>query len=71
MSGAVVYRTKAGDMLDRICWEYYDGRENVYDQVLAENPKLASYGPVLPSGLLILLPELPPKPRTGAVKLWE
>ena len=65
------YRSKDGDVVDRIAFKAGDGRlsaEAIYDA----NPGLAALGPVLPSGVMITLPALPvdaPK-ATRPVRLW-
>ncbi|MBU2713964.1 tail protein X [Zooshikella harenae] len=67
------YRTKQNDSLDAICWYYYDKpREVGYYvlNVLAANPDLAELGPVLPAGLTLELPDIPP-PSNPTDKLWD
>jgi len=65
------YRTKDGDMLDRICWHHY-GFESAVTAVLEANPGLADYGPVLPAGILIRLPDLSkPNETIDTVRLWD
>lgn len=65
------YRTRDGDMLDAICRHYY-GRESAVTAVLEANRHLADYGPVLPPGVIIDLPELPDhEPGAGATRLWD
>ena len=65
------YRTKSGDVLDAICWRYY-GHENAVPQVLAVNPGVADYGPTLPAGVIIELPDIAPETVvTATVKLWD
>lgn len=71
MKDQVSYLTKTGDMLDRICWEYYGARAGAFEQVLAANPGLAKHGPVYPSGIRIVLPELPAQESTGTISLWD
>lgn len=51
------YRTKDGEVVDEICYRYY-GHSDVATQVYELNPGLAGYGPVLPSGVLIELPDI-------------
>lgn len=67
------YLTKDGDTVDYVAWKFY-GRQSgrVVEQVLEANPGLADYGPELPLGLLIELPEVEEKQdaNTG-VKLWD
>lgn len=67
------YRTKDGDMIDRICFHYYDGvQSGAVEMVYEANRGLAEYGASLPSGLVIELPELPAPENTPAtVKLWD
>ena len=67
------YRTKDGDLLDQVCWDYYGDHPGAVEQVLVANPGLADSGPALPAGLLIELPELKPATRTAAqsISLWD
>ncbi|GAB6260341.1 tail protein X [Photobacterium sp. R1] len=67
---ATTYRTRDGDMLDDICWRHY-GRENAVEAVLAMNPGLADFGPLLPSGIEIKLPDLAVPVSEEAVSLWD
>jgi len=63
-------RTIEGDVLDEICWRHYH-REDAVPAVLAANPGLADADPVLPGGMAIVLPDLPPPPElAAAVQLW-
>jgi phage tail protein X len=65
------YRTRTGDMLDAICHKFYAGQTGSTERVLEANTGLAGYGPVLPSGLIIQLPDLPPAQTAQTVKLWD
>jgi phage tail protein X len=74
MVAATQYRTSENDMLDRICWRYYGRQSGAVEAVLEANRAigLAAYGPVLPGGLLITLPELTEsETATTTVSLWE
>ena len=53
------YTTRDGDMLDRICFDHY-GTESVIVAVYEANPGLAKKPLVLPAGVTIVLPDLPP-----------
>ena len=67
-----VYRTRDGDMVDAICRRYYGIESGTVEVVLEANPGLADYGAVLPAGILVELPELPPSRKTiPTVKLWD
>lgn len=50
------YRTKQGDLVDDICFRLYGNSEQT-PTIYQQNPGLSSYGPVLPAGLLLTLPE--------------
>lgn len=67
----VYYRSKEGDTVDLVVWRYY-GRQNelIVERVLEENPGLADYGPVLPEGVRIALPEIAEEQSTESVRLW-
>lgn len=49
------YTTRRGEMLDEIVFRHYDSHAPMLD-VLNANPNIAKLGPVLPSGLTIVLP---------------
>lgn len=67
----VYYRSKEGETVDLIVWRYY-GRQNelLVERVLEENPGLADYGPILPEGVRIALPEVAEEQSTESVRLW-
>ncbi|EKO3390417.1 tail protein X [Vibrio fluvialis] len=67
---ATIYKTRDGDVLDRICWQHYQ-REDAVPLVLSANPGLADAGVVLPSGIDITLPELLAPVSSEAVSLWD
>jgi phage tail protein X len=66
------YRAGEGDTVDFIAWKFYgtqDGR--VVEQVLEANPGLADYGPELPAGTLLQLPEVNTAQQQAGVRLWD
>lgn len=66
-----VYVTRAGEMLDLICWREL-GSDALTPQVLDANPRLADLGPIYPDGVAIWLPTaqaLVP-PSAGRITLW-
>lgn len=66
------YRTKDGDAVDAICWRHYGEQSGAVEVVLEANPGLADIGPVLPAGIIIELPELPPAVQElPTVRLWD
>jgi len=64
------YRTKDGDVLDKIAYKQY-GRESAVDELLEANPQLVEIGPVFPGGLVIELPEIIEKPTKQTISLWD
>lgn len=69
---AETYKTRAGDMLDEICFRFYGRQSGAVEAVLAANRDLADIGPVLPVGLTITLPELTaPVQEAQPVRLWD
>jgi len=62
--------TQQGDTLDILCLRYYGRTQGVVETVLAANPGLAEYGPVLPHGISVNLPEVQPAAVKETVNLW-
>lgn len=65
------YTTKAGDMVDEICWRHYGQQSGAVEQVYDANQGLAERGPILPEGVKILLPELTTEATDNSISLWE
>lgn len=61
-----------GDTVDAVCWRHYGRTAGVTEQVFAANPGLADFGPLIPHGTAIELPDitLQPPPRR-MVQLWD
>lgn len=72
---ARTHNTRDGEMLDLICARYYRGRQaGAVEIVLEANRRifLSDYGPLLPRGLVIELPDMPEQiKRAPLVKLWD
>ena len=69
------YLTQSGDVVDAICYRVY-GNDVSTVLVLEANPaingkSLAQWGPVLPAGLEIELPDLTVEEPTQGVQLWD
>ncbi len=66
------YRTKDGDVLDALCAKHYGDTPYRVEGVIAANPGLAALGPVLPSGLIIELPEVEDAAQERpTIRLWD
>ena len=64
------YRTGIGEVLDRICFDHY-GRSSAVVDVLKANPGLTDHPAVLPEGVIVTLPDLPPEEATDEqMILW-
>lgn len=65
------YRTKEGDVLDRVCWKHYGAQAGAVEAVLEANTNLAEHGEVLPAGLEIVLPDLVLPETEKLIRLWD
>ena len=67
------YTTTDGDMLDEIAARHYgDTKPDLVVALLLANPAAAEYGPVLPAGVTLTLPDLAPQSANGAaLSLWD
>ncbi len=63
--------TLGGELLDALVHKHYGDRAGALQAVLDANPKLASHGPVLPAGVNIALPSLPPIKTSKGITLWD
>lgn len=67
-----IYVTSDGDTADLIAWNFYGTQAGrVVEQVLEANPGLANYGPVLPAGISVTLPEIAVVETASGVRLWD
>lgn len=57
MSGNTIYTTSENDVLDAICFAHYGKTNGVVEKVLDVNRGLCEYGPFIPAGVEIVLPE--------------
>lgn len=68
----VVYSTKQGDVLDDVVNRYYgDTLNGIVELVLEANTGLADYGPSLPAGVEITLPDRPVPSSDTLKRLWS
>lgn len=71
---AAIYRTKEGDTVDYIAYQYYGNTNNlVVEKILEANHLLAEQPAILPHGIELVLPD--PQEiiavTTDKVKLWD
>ncbi|QDQ27715.1 phage tail protein [Chitinimonas arctica] len=61
-----------GDTVDALCHRYYGRTAGVVEAVLNHNRGVADFGPTLPHGTAVELPELTaPPPSTPLIQLWD
>lgn len=69
---AVAVRAAQNDTVDALCWRHYGRTAGVTEAVLEANPGLADYGPILPQGTLVTMPEAQASaPQRQMVSLWD
>lgn len=65
------YHSFDGDVLDHIVWKHYgSATPETLKMIYGANVGLSAYGTVLPEGLKIFLPDIPPAPNQEAMRLW-
>ncbi|WP_321336598.1 tail protein X [Breoghania sp.] len=67
---AQVYRTKDGDSVDKVCFDYYGKSSLTTEAVFEANRGLAAHGPLLPAGLDIVLPDIEEPAATPIIRVW-
>lgn len=72
MNGQQV-RSVQGDTVDLLCLRHLGTTGNgVVEATFAANPGLASHGPVLSNGTLVILPDVPQAKATAeTINLWD
>ena len=68
---ATQIRTLQAETVDALCWRHYGRTRGAVEAVLQANPGLASCGLILPQGILVLMPTLPPPAPKPPVSLWD
>lgn len=64
-------RSQQSDTVDQLCWRHLGRTEAVVETMLEINPGLAAHGPILPTGTLVTLPDIPITPTRPTVQLWD
>ena len=66
------YTTRENDILDEIVWRFYGAQDNrLTESALEANRRLADYGPELPTGLTITMPDAPTPEPTKRLQLFS
>lgn len=66
------YVTSDGDTVDQVAWKVYGTQgARVTEKLLEANPGLAAMGEELPSGVVLQVPALDPKPDLAGSRLWD
>lgn len=66
-----IYSSKDGETLDYIVWRHYGKTDGILEQVLTQNRHLASFGPILPAGVKITLPDIIQDTKKQKIKMWQ
>jgi phage tail protein X len=70
--GVVRYATIDGDTVDDIAYGYYGENVGHTETILKANPGLAAVGPVLPAGMVVIIPPAPSEVTpTPTISLWS
>lgn len=69
MAATVIARQ--GDTVDLIAARCYDGDTSMVAAIYEANPGLATFGPILPHGTAVILPERVAAPAAATVNLWD
>lgn len=65
-------KTKDGDTLSSIAYEYYGNSRGQVERILAANPKLCEQPALLPPNLMIILPPAETtEPTIKTMNLWD
>jgi phage tail protein X len=63
--------SQQGDSLDLICWRFY-GNTHAIEAVLEKNPHVAFLAPILPTGTLVVMPDIATSATTtDTLQLWD
>ena len=66
------FRSRDGDTVSLILWLALQRDDDEAEEALYDiNPGLEQYGPVLPAGIDIVLPELSATEPTKVVNVWD
>lgn len=63
--------TRDGDVVDMIALEAYGRTAGATEAILDANVGLAELGPILPAGVVIILPDVAERSLIETVQLWD
>jgi len=67
-----IVRSRDGDTVSQILWLALKRNDDDTEEALYDlNPNLEQYGPVLPAGIEIVLPELSTPTSVKVVNIWN
>lgn len=65
-------RSRDGDSVSLILWQQLQRDDDEAEEALYQlNPGLEQYGPILPAGIEVTLPELAAKTPDKVVNVWD
>lgn len=60
------------DTVDAICWREYGRSSGVVEKVLDANPTIVSFGPFIPMGTEVVLPDVETAQQIKqSIQLWD
>lgn len=62
--------SRQSDTVDLICLRYFGFTGGITEQVMNMNPQLTAYDVILPSGVMIKLPDSPKRTQKKIIQLW-
>jgi len=60
-----------GDTVDSMCWRFYGRTASIVEKVYNANKNIADWGPVLPHGTAVDMPEIAEAPVKESLRLWD
>jgi phage tail protein X len=65
------YRTVEGDTVDLVAYKFYGTQPGATEAILNANNGLASLGPILPLGTVVIVPDIDVQVSEEPVQLWD
>ncbi|MEI7377230.1 tail protein X [Dickeya chrysanthemi] len=59
------------DVLDALCYRYYGRTQGIVETVMQSNPGIADFGPLLPHGTVVILPDINVSDSQESINIWE